>query len=144
VAIVSKNIPSILEALRTLCNIALAPNAILVKSKIPEMLGILLKHVHSDVILYSLQTLANLASHRQVCKRFNNSRFFPSLLDLFAGEEMDELQLEAIAALVMNLGRISADAAALFARALGDYEIDGSNLVITTFIDFLNGCIGSV
>jgi hypothetical protein len=144
VAIVSKHIPSILESLRTLCNLALAPNAILIKSKIPEMLGILLKHVHSDVVLYSLQTLANLANHEQIRQRFNNSRFLDSLISLFAGEEMDELQVEAIAALVMNFGTISAGDASLFARTLDDYEFDGSNLVITAFIDFLNRGVRSI
>jgi hypothetical protein len=143
-ALVSKHIPSILEALRTLCNLALAPNAILIKSKIPEMLGILLKHVHSDVVLYSLQTLANLANHKQIHRRFNNSRFLHSLIALFAGEEMDELQLEAIAALVMNVGTISPGDASLFARTLADYEIDRSNLVIRAFIDFLNAGVRSV
>jgi hypothetical protein len=38
----------------------------------------------------------------------------------------------------MNFGTISAGDASLFARTLGDYEIDRSNLVICAFVDFLN------
>jgi hypothetical protein len=138
IAIVSKHIPSIIEALRILCNIALTPNTILIRSQIPEMLGILLKHIHPDVVLYSLQTLANLIGHRTIRRRFRAGGFVTAVLDLFAAEEMDELHLEAIAALLINFGDISADEAALFAAAIDEFEIDEASPVVNVFIEFLN------
>jgi hypothetical protein len=138
VAIVSKTIPSILEALRTLCNLALAPNALLLQSKIPDMLVLLLKHIHPDVVLYSLQTLTNLANHAVVRKRFQAENVLHVVLDLFSGEEMDEVQLEAMAALVLNIGAMAPADACSLGAAFAEYELDRSNPVIDALIEFLN------
>jgi hypothetical protein len=138
VAIVSKHIPSILEALRTLCNIALAQNALLIESKIPELLGILVMHVDPDVELYALQVLANLVNHGAIRRRFRDGGYLTHVLELLKGDSIDELLLEAIAALVMNFGAISADEASEFAAALDEFELDRSNQIVASFIDFLN------
>jgi hypothetical protein len=131
--------PSIFEALRTVCNLALAPNTMLIESKIPEMLGILLKHANPDAVLLSLQALANLINHAGVRRRFRDGGFVAVVLGLLTAEEVDELELEAIAALVMNFGAISEDEAQLFARSLEEYEIGGTNGIVNGFVDFLNG-----
>jgi hypothetical protein len=138
VAIVSKHIPSILEALRTLCNLALDPPARLVSSKIPEMLAILLKHIHPDVVLYSLQTLANLVNHPVIRCRLRENDFIATILESFDVEELEETELEAVAALVMNFAEISHEEALALFEALNQFEIDASNPIIGTFLNFLN------
>jgi hypothetical protein len=138
VAIVSKHIPSILEALRTLRNLALDPPARLVSSKIPEMLAILLKHISPDVVLYSMQTLINLINHPGIRRRFRESNFTANILELFDVEEMEETEVEAIAALVMNFVEISPEESRALSRALDQFEIDRSNPIVGTFIHFLN------
>jgi hypothetical protein len=138
VAIVSQTMPSILEALRTLCNLALAPNPLLFGSKIPTMVILLLKHIHPDVVLYALQILANLANHAVVRERFQAENVLRFVLDLFLTEEMDEAQLEAMAALVLNIGVMSPADARVLTAAISEYDIDRSNSVIASFIEFLN------
>jgi hypothetical protein len=138
VALVSKHIPSILEALRTLCNLALEPPARLVSSKIPEMLVILVKHIHPDVVLFSLQTLANLVNHPGIRDRLRRGNLLAVILELFDSEEMEEMELEAIAALVMNLAEMSPGEAASLAKALDQFDIDSGNTVIDAFVSFLS------
>jgi hypothetical protein len=138
VAIVSKHVPSIIEALRIVCNLALAPNTMLIETKIPEMLGILLGHVHQDVVLFALQALTNLVNHAGVRRRFREGGGLNALLDMLSADEIDELELEGIAALVVNFGAISIDEASMFASAIEQFEIDGSNHIITNFAVFLD------
>lgn len=137
IAIVSQHVPSIIEALRTLCNLALAPNTMLVDSKIFELLGILIKHVNPDIVLYSLQTLANLINHAGIRRRFRSAGLVESLLDLLEGDELDELELEAIAALIMNFGAITPEEANKFYDALQEFEIPQDAAIPNAFIEFL-------
>lgn len=137
-AIVSKYIPSILESLRTLCNLALSPNQLLLDSKIPELLAILLKHVNSDVVLYSLQTLANMVSQKEMKQRFRASGCIDTIFELLDSDEIDAMELEAIAALIMNFGEIQPQEAQAFSDTLDEYEIDESDSMINTFKVFLS------
>ena len=137
IAIISQYVPSIIEALRSLCNLALASNSMLVDSKIPELLGILLKHVNPDIVLYSLQTLANLINHAGLRRRFREDGFVESLLELLEGEEIDELELEALAALIMNFGAITQDEAQKFLNALDMFEIPPESEMPQAFRKFL-------
>ena len=136
-AIVSKYIPSILESLRTLCNLALSPNPLLISSKTPELLAILLKHVNDDVVLYSLQTLANLVSQPEMKQRFRAAGCIGTILELLDSEEIDVMELEAIAAVIMNFGALEADEAQSFSQAIEQYEINDSDDIIKTFKHYL-------
>lgn len=135
--LLSKNLTCIIEALRILCNLALKSNQMIVDSKIPELLGIMLKHPNPDVVLYSLQTLANLVNHAGVRRRFRSSDCINTLIELFKGDEVDEMELEAIAALVMNFGAISSEEAQEFLDALDEFDLDESLEIIPIFITFL-------
>lgn len=137
IAIISKYVPSIIEALRTLTNLALAPNSMLIDSKIFELLGILIKHVDPDVVLYSLQTLANLINHAGIRRRFRSAGLVESLLELLQSDDLDELELEAIAALIMNFGAITVDEAQKFYEALDEFEIPYDAEIPNAFKDFL-------
>jgi hypothetical protein len=137
-AFVSKHVPSIVEALRSLCNIALAPNSGLVDSQIPNLLGILLKHIDPDVVLYSLQTLANLVIHPRIRRRFREGGFIDNVLALFDTDEMEELELGAIAALVMNFRDVTAEEAGEFSRALDEFEINRKDPMVKAFLEFLH------
>lgn len=136
-AIVSKYLPSIVEALRTLCNLAIQPSEILIESKIPELLGILVKHVNGDIVLYSLQTLANLINHKSLKKRFRDCGCMETIFERLRSDEIDVMELEAIAALVMNLGEITPEEATMFLDAVDEYEISESDTMITAFKEFL-------
>jgi hypothetical protein len=54
VAIVSRHIPSIIEAFRVLCNLATFTTPVLVRNRVPEMLRILAKHIRAEVMLLAL------------------------------------------------------------------------------------------
>ena len=136
-AIVSKYIPSILESLRTLCNLALSPNPLLISSKTPELLAILLKHVNDDVVLYSLQTLANLVSQAEMKQRFRAAGCLDTILELLDSDEIDVMELEAIAAVIMNFGTLEADEARAFSQAIEQYETNDSDDIINTFKAYL-------
>jgi hypothetical protein len=137
IAIVSKHIPSIIESLRTLCNVALSPTPVLIGTKIPEMLSILLRHSNPDVVLYSLQTLANLVPYGEIKVRFRAAGAMDAIFELLDDEETGEMELEAIAALVINFRTITAHEAGRFAEALGEYEVDRNGEVLGVFFDFL-------
>lgn len=137
IAIISKYVPSIIEALRTLCNLALAPNSMLIDSKIFELLGILINHVDPDVVLYSLQTLANLINHAGIRRRFRSAGLVESLLELLNSDNLDELELDAIAALIMNFGAITVEEAQKFYQALDEFEIPQDAEILNIFKDFL-------
>ena len=136
-AIVSKYLPSIVEALRTLCNLALSPSERLVESKIPELLGILLKHVNSDIVLYSMQTLANLINQKSLRSRFRKSGCLATIFERLEQEEIDAMELEAIAALIMNFNEITPQEAQTLIDALNEYEISDEDQMMKTFRDFL-------
>lgn len=136
-AIISKYVPSIIEALRTLCNLALVPNSMLIDSKIFELLGILINHINQDVVLYSLQTLANLINHAGIRRRFRSAGIVESLLELIRSDNLDEMELDAIAALIMNFGAITADEAQYFYKALDEFEIPQNAEIPNIFKDFL-------
>jgi hypothetical protein len=138
IAFVSRHVPSIVAALRTLCNLAVAPIPLLLHSKIPEMLNILLRHSHSDIVLCTLQALANLVPYLDVKRRFRAGRGMEAVFELLSGEEVEEMEMEAIAALVINFRTISADEARRFQEVLEEYELDPSDQVIGAFISFLN------
>ncbi|OHT09288.1 hypothetical protein TRFO_21855 [Tritrichomonas foetus] len=137
IAIISQHNLSIIEALRSLCNLALASNSMLIDSKIPELLGILMKHVNPDIVLYSLQTLANLINHAGIRRRFRSDGFVESLLEILEGDEIDELELEAVAALIMNFGAITQDEAQKFLDALDMFEIPPGSDIPLAFRNFL-------
>jgi hypothetical protein len=143
IAIVSKHIPSIIESLRTLCNVALSPTPVLIDTKIPEMLGILLRHSNSDVVLYSLQALANLVPYHKIKTRFRAAGTMDAVFELLDGGEIDEMELEAIAALLINFRTITADEADRFAAALDEYEVDRNGEVLGMFLDFLEERAGA-
>jgi hypothetical protein len=103
--------------------------------KIPEMLNILLRHSHSDIVLYTLQALANLVPSPEIKRWF---RGMEAIFELLRGEEVGEMELEAIAALVINFQKISADEARHLREVLEEYELDPSNQVISVLINFLN------
>jgi hypothetical protein len=67
------------------------------------MLSILLRHIHSDAVLYSLQTLANLVNHAAVRTRFREGRCVNFVVELLRADEMDELVLGAISAFMVVL-----------------------------------------
>lgn len=136
-AIISKYVPSIIEALRTLCNLALVPNSMLIDSKIFELLGILINHINPDIVLYSLQTLANLINHAGIRRRFRSAGIVESLLELIRSDNLDEMELDAIAALIMNFGAITADEAQYFYKALDEFEIPQNAEIPNIFKDFL-------
>jgi hypothetical protein len=137
VAFVSKHVPSIVEALRSLCNLALVPNSALIDSQIPDLLGILLKHVNPDIVLYALQTLANLVNHPRVRRKFRERGFVADVLALFASDEIEELELAAIAALIMNFGDITPEESAQFRTALDEFEINRTDPIVKAFLEFL-------
>lgn len=136
-AIISKYVPSIIEALRTLCNLALVPNSMLIDSKIFELLGILINHINPDIVLYSLQTLANLINHAGIRRRFRSAGLVESLLELIRSDNLDEMELDAIAALIMNFGAITAEEAQDFYKALDEFEIPQDAEIPNIFKDFL-------
>lgn len=136
VAIVSKNLPSIIEALRALCNLALAPNDALISSKLPELLIILIRHPSSEVVCYALQTLTNLVPQGGVRRRFRESKGVEAVLDVFDVEEIDEAVFEAAAKLIINYGAISSDEAHSFLEKLAEFDCSGVEIV-DIFKDFL-------
>jgi hypothetical protein len=75
--------------------------------------------------------------HAGVRRRFRDG-FVQVVLELFDTEEIDEMELEAIAALIINFGTVSVEEAGRFADALGDYEIDRSNPLIAALLEFLD------
>jgi hypothetical protein len=100
-----------------------------------------LKHIDPDVVLYSLQTLANMINHPGIRRRFRDDGFLQNVFDLLEAEEIDEAHLEAIAALVMNFGSISKDEAKRLSDALDSYEIDSPRRIIVSFMEFLKTCM---
>jgi hypothetical protein len=137
IAFVSKHVPSIIEALRSLCNLALVPNSTLIESQIPDLLGILLKHVNPDVVLYALQTLANLVNHPRIRRRFRDAGFVADVLALFDADEIEELELGAIAALIMNFRDVTAEEADQFLAGLDTFEINRNDSMVKAFLAFL-------
>lgn len=136
VAIVSKNLASITEALRILCNLALLPNSDIINSKLPELLVILLSHPSQDIVCYSLQTLTNLVNHAGIRRRFSSSNGVNAVLELLDSEEIDEAILEAICKLIMNYGALSADEAQSFIEKIEEFDASGVE-IIPLFLNFL-------
>ncbi|EAY17330.1 hypothetical protein TVAG_266930 [Trichomonas vaginalis G3] len=136
VAIVSKNLQSIIEALRALCNLALAPNDIIISSKLPELLIILIRHPSSEVVCYALQTLTNLVPQGGVRRRFREAKGVEAVLEALDVDEIDEAVLEAAAKLIMNYGAISSEEASLFIEKLSEFDCSGVDIV-DVFKDFL-------
>jgi len=135
-AIVSQNLPAIIESLRILCNLALVPNTILIESKIPELLVILLRHPSQDVTLYSLQTLTNLVNHAGIRRRFRNSGGVEAIKDIFRLEEMNVEELEAVAKLTMNFGALDASESMEIMKMVTDFNASQIEIV-PVFIEFL-------
>jgi hydroxyethylthiazole kinase-like sugar kinase family protein len=67
--------------------------------------------------------------------------FLNAVLELFEGDEIDELELEAIAALVVNFGSLPPDEARVFAAAVSEYQIDSTNPIVVAFLDFVNASV---
>jgi hypothetical protein len=127
VAIVSRHIPSIIEAVRVLCNLATSMTPVLVRNRVPEMLHILAKHARAEVVLLALQTLVNMMNCETVKKRGKELGIVALMLELLDGEEVDEFEKEAIAAVVMNFGEIEPGEARRFAEALEQYKVKVTN-----------------
>lgn len=111
IAIVSKSLPSITEALRILCNLALSPNTQLIDSQIPELLVILLGHPSPEVVCYALQTLTNLVTHGGVRRRFRTAGGVDAVSEILDADEIDEAVADSACKLLMNFGALSADEA---------------------------------
>ncbi|KAH0794231.1 hypothetical protein GPJ56_001834 [Histomonas meleagridis] len=137
IALVSRNHLCIIESLRALCNIALKPNTMLVESKIPELLCILLRHVDHEIVIYSLQTLANLVNQAGMRRRLRAADAINAVMELLDAEEVMEDEIEAIAALIMNFGAITSEEAKGFLNKLDEFEIDEESNMVTAFRKFL-------
>ena len=122
VAIVSKNLPSITEALRILCNLALSPHTEIINSKLPELLVILLSHPSPDIVCYALQTLTNLVPQAGIRRRFTESNGVKAVTELLDCEEIDEAILEAICKLMMNYGSLTPEEASILLEKIDEFD----------------------
>lgn len=135
-AIISKNLPVIIETLRILCNVALYPNPQITDSKIPELLVILLEHPSLDIQCYSLQTLTNLVFHGQIGDRFRAANGVELVKKILDGNELDEAIVEASCKLIMNFGAISVEEAKEFITIVDLFE-EPKIATLNMFRDFL-------